>query len=54
MRPELLCLSCDMCLVQPPDAILSLTMRYVNAVGRGSVFQSRRRTLVVVLVLVLG
>ena len=48
---ELLRMSCDMCLVQPPDGILSLTTRYVNAVGRGSVFRSRRTTLVV---LVLG
>ena len=47
VRRELLRLSGDMCLVQPPDAILSLTTRYVNAVGRGSVFRSRRRTQVV-------
>ena len=53
-RRELLHLSCDMCLVQPPDTILSLTTRYVNEVGRGSVFRSRRRTLVVLVVLVLG
>ena len=41
---ELLRPSSDTCLVQPPDVILSLTTRYVNAVGRGSVFRSRRRT----------
>ena len=47
VRRELLCPSSDTCLVQPPDVILPLTTRYVNAVGRGSVFRSRRRTQVV-------
>ena len=44
VRRELLRPSSDTCLVQPPDVILPLTTRYVNAVGRGSVFRSRRRT----------
>ena len=39
--------SSDTCLVQPPDVILPLTTIYVNAFGRGSVFRSRRRTQVV-------
>ena len=47
VRRELLRPSSDTCLVQPPDVILPLTTRYVNAVGRGSVFRSRRRTQVV-------
>ena len=47
VRRELLCPSSDTCLVQPPDVILPLITRYVNAVGRGSVFRSRRRTQVV-------
>ena len=47
MRRELLRPSSETCLVQPSDVKLPLTARYVNAVGRGSVFRSRRRTQVV-------
>ena len=39
--------SSDTCLVKPPYVILPLNTRYINAVGRGSVFRSRRRTHVV-------
>ena len=45
MHRELLRPSSDAWLVPPPDVILFLTTRYINAVGRGVVF--RRRTLVV-------
>ena len=47
VRRELLRPSSDTCLVQRPDVLLPLTTRYVNAVRRGSVFRSRRRTQVV-------
>ena len=48
VRRELLRPSSDTSLVQPPDVILPLyTTRYVNAFGQGSVFRSRRRTQVV-------
>ena len=47
VRRELLRPSSDAWLVQPPDVILFLTTRNVNAVGRGVVFRGRRRTQVV-------